>query len=620
MHTLRWRVSADALAWFLLVNVAVAAAVGHGLVRGPAASASAAGAAFLHIALLAQVGLVCLILIVPLVVMARLPGGRALVLIVGPLVFTSLHVFLHIDRVVYSMFRFHINGLAYNLLTTPGGFESMRLARGDVTLFVLACIAGLVAEYVLLRRLLARADGRPALARPWLVAALAIVALGVVDRAIYAVADLRGTTSITRLARAIPLYQPTTVKRLASRFTDVDDGPVTAVALPPAASGLAYPRRPLVVEDPPARPNIVWLVLDSWRYDAFTPEVTPVISRLADDAVVFERHVATGNATRFGIFGMFYGLHGSYWHHMLAEQRGPLLISRLAELGYEFKVITPSPLTFPEFRRTVFVDVRDSLVDRLPGKTLLDRHEQTVDAFERYVGDRDSAEPFFAFMFFDSTHAPYDFPADRAPFRPYAEAVNYATMGLGQKRDGIVNRYKNAIHYLDGLTGRVIDSLDTAGVLDETIVLVTGDHGEEFDEHGFWGHNSAFTPEQIHVPLVLRIPGRAPGRVTHATSHQDLAPTFMELLGVRSPASDYSNGQSLFDPDRHSRIVSCGWDECAWVADDGYIVFGTELHRGWGVDVLDRDYRRRADADSVLAERAPDLAALAAELRAFLTP
>ena len=201
------------------------------------------------------------------------------------------------------------------------------------------------------------------------------------------------------------------------------------------------------------------MVLDSWRHDALNPEVTPNIHALSQRALVFDRHSATGNATRFGIFGMFYGLHGVYWHPVLAEQRGPVLIDRLRALDYRFKVITPSPLTFPEFRRTVFVDVRPSLEDELPGATLIDRHVQTVERFEAFTAEvaRERAggtrRPFFSFMFFDSTHAPYDFPEDHAPFQPYAREISYAGRDLDAQREPILNRYRNAISWLDVLTG-----------------------------------------------------------------------------------------------------------------------------------------------------------------------
>ena len=221
-------------------------------------------------------------------------------------------------------------------------------------------------------------------------------------------------------------------------------------------------------------------------------------------------------------------------------------------------------------------------------------------------------------MFFDSTHAPYDFPDDHAPFRPYAREISYAARDLDAQREPILNRYRNAISWLDVLTGRVLDALERADLLAGAIVLITGDHGEEFGEHGLWGHNSAFTDEQIHVPFILRIPGREHAVIDYPTSHQDIAPTFMELLGVTNPAADYSSGRSLFDSSSERRIVACGWSECAWIHDDGCVVFGTSGGNSFSLEARGVDYRIRADGDTVPAERPEALAALAGDLGRFL--
>ena len=73
----------------------------------------------------------------------------------------------------------------------------------------------------------------------------------------------------------------------------------------------------------------------------------------------FEHHYSTGNGTRFGIFGLMYGLPGGYWHAALAERRGPVLIDAMDDLGYQFFVYGSAPLDSPEFHRTAFARVWD---------------------------------------------------------------------------------------------------------------------------------------------------------------------------------------------------------------------------------------------------------------------
>jgi len=105
--------------------------------------------------------------------------------------------------------------------------------------------------------------------------------------------------------------------------------------------------------------------------------------------------------------------------------------------------------------------------------------------------------PFFSFMFFESAHANYYFPEDSVIEPDYIGDFNYLTVDIEQQIERIRARYLNAVHHLDSQLARVFDTLQTQGLLENTIVIVTGDHGEEFMENGRWGHNSTFSQQQI---------------------------------------------------------------------------------------------------------------------------
>ena len=100
---------------------------------------------------------------------------------------------------------------------------------------------------------------------------------------------------------------------------------------------------------------------------AFNEENTPNLWELAKSSQVFDRHFSGGNGTRAGMFSMFYGLPGFYWNNVLRARRGPVLIQRLKDAGYQMRIISGTSLTFPEFRQTVFADVNDQIVDNLDG-------------------------------------------------------------------------------------------------------------------------------------------------------------------------------------------------------------------------------------------------------------
>jgi membrane-anchored protein YejM (alkaline phosphatase superfamily) len=154
-------------------------------------------------------------------------------------------------------------------------------------------------------------------------------------------------------------------------------------------------------------------------------------------------------------------------------------------------------------------------------------------------------------------------------------------------------------------------------LLDSTIVIVTGDHGEEFLEHGRWGHNSAFSERQIRTPLVVRVPGRAPAVVDRVTSHLDVAPTLLEALGAENPPSDYALGTNLFAENTDPHALVSDWSRLAYVDATGKATFPTRRVAFFQRDVADRRDAPLADADAWLAAHAGRFTSLLADLGRF---
>ena len=95
-------------------------------------------------------------------------------------------------------------------------------------------------------------------------------------------------------------------------------------------------------------------MIDSWRYDTFNADNTPNLWLFAQNGVVYDHHMSTGNSTRTGIFGLFYGMPGTYWQNMLSNGRSPIFMDRLQELDYQIGAFASASLMDPEFNRTVF--------------------------------------------------------------------------------------------------------------------------------------------------------------------------------------------------------------------------------------------------------------------------
>src|SRR4030095_6453389 len=134
------------------------------------------------------------------------------------------------------------------------------------------------------------------------------------------------------------------------------------------------------------------------------------------------------------------------------------------------------------------------------------------------------------------------YPPDTAP--PVPPVAPVASTQLARYL-----RYLSAVHYVDSLLGQVLDDLERRKLLESTVVLVTSDHGMEFDEsgQGVKAQGTSYSRYQMHTPLVVGWPGRPPGRVARRTSHNDVAPTLVAgLFGCANPSSDYASGRELF--------------------------------------------------------------------------
>jgi membrane-anchored protein YejM (alkaline phosphatase superfamily) len=315
---------------------------------------------------------------------------------------------------------------------------------------------------------------------------------------------------------------------------------------------------------------------------------------------------------------LLYGLHGTYWWPFLAEGREPVLIAKLAEAGYRFRILSSTSMGYPEFRRTAFVSVRPFISDRFPGDTVGVRDPEQARAFEAFLEATPRDDAFFGFLFLGAPHFPYRFPPEHARFLPVLKEPTIAQAQTPEGARRMHNGYRNSVHYVDSVVGSVLGALERRGLLDRSIVAITGDHGQEFYEHGFFGHGSAFTPEQTHVPLVLGVPGLPFQEHDHLTQHQDLPATVLGLLGVDDPADRYSLGRSMLEGKGRPYAVVCGFRECALQDADGGVIFGVESKTALSIEARDRNYVEVDDARAAVARRLGPLTTIMREMRLFI--
>jgi len=551
------------------------------------------------------------------------PGRRTRDLLVygtAVALFTALQGLALLDGYVYDLYGFHLNGMVLNLVLTPGGVDSMAAGMSTYLVFaaivvgLLAVQAGLLVAVLRIPKLRRLGEGKLTARRAALLVAAVVLLVGA-EKLTYAISVFRSYGPVPEASTAFPLYIPVTFSTALTRmgFKGQQDA---GFHLGGGSSRLNYPLQPIRT-DPAVKPlNVMWLVSESLRWDMMDPGIMPAACAFGDRSLRFKRHYSGGNGTRMGMFSMFYGLPGNYWQSFLAERRSPVLMDRVIDAGYQLNLYTSAEFSFPELDKTVFSRVPRTQLHEGKAPERWRRDRENLDAIFAAIDRRDPVKPFFTFMFFESPHAPYTFPEECALTKPYVADLNYLTMDLKKDIGAIKNSYINACRHLDTQLDRVFKHLQEKALLDSTIVLVTGDHGEEFMEKGRWGHHSAFSEEQIRVPLILHVPGVAPAVIDRMTSHLDLPATILPRLGVTNPAADYGLGADLIaGPPREWLMVS-GWAEVVYV-DDGYkAVFPVKSYNMTRREVTTRD-DAPSDKSAFLSARHDRVTAFMKELRRF---
>jgi len=512
--------------------------------------------------------IVLLAMILP-ALLALLWPNRSFVTTIAVLVSILTCFTLMVDTEVFRLYRFHLNAMVWELLTGGAASETLPISS-NTWLTMTGALLGLLlvegggATWIWLTK------GRAA--KNKVILLLLFIAL-VGANAIHAWADATGYTPVVSQVRYFPAYMPLTSKGFLRKL-GVEPAKAEVNAKAKLKGSLAYPSAPLTRTGAAPDKNILVIIVDGWREDCLDPETTPNIWRFKKRSLNFSNHYSSGNATRFGTFGLFYGLHSNYWHAALAEGKGALLVEEAAKLGYNFGIFSSAPLDSPEFDRTIFSAIREQLDITTEGENAVARDLKITEKFKNFVG-AERGGPFFSLLFYDSSHS-YAIPADYpAPFTPYAESVNHLSLDADTDPAPIKNKLKNSYHFIDSLVGEVFEELESKGLLEETLVVITGDHGEEFNDNGlsFWGHNSGFSPWQTRVPFLIHWPGKSAGNITRRTSHVDLAPTLLkEVLGVDAAAETYSNGVSLFADVKRPFLFVGSWDSYGLVGESWTIV------------------------------------------------
>ena len=350
------------------------------------------------------------------------------------------------------------------------------------------------------------------------------------------------------------------------------------------------------------QPNIVLMGVDSllathmscYGYPRLT---TPHIDRFAEGATLFEKTYSPHVPTTSAYASMLTGLDTFSTQVVALRHQGPLreevktLAEILGDVGYDTTCVGfsgPSARGFDTYLE--FSGWGPDESGRSPKAENLNK--TTIPELNRLI-DQSDEKPFFLFLRHMDPHSPYLPPAPYErmfyhgnecdpsntsmepvmSFKPFCDYfASWMPEGITDK-DYVIAQYDGAIAYMDACIQRLFNALETLGVLDETIVVLNGDHGETLYDHECWFDHHGIYDVTLHVPLIIRYPGRVPAgkRVAGYNQHKDLVPTLLELADIETDIA--FDGKSL-TPLMNGEIASYDSEfyitECTWMRKHGW--------------------------------------------------
>jgi len=309
--------------------------------------------------------------------------------------------------------------------------------------------------------------------------------------------------------------------------------------------------------DKPSRPNIILIVVDALRPDhlgcyGYARPTSPYIDSLAARGVVFETAISHAPWTKVSFPSFLTSLypfqHGiSNWESILPDSL-LTLAEFLKEQGYSTACVVQHAVLSPKFNILQGFDIVESLILMREGAAKVSKATlKLLDA---------SPEPFFLMAHFFDAHKPYRMPEQYvdmvrqdADIEPYHwgkdDVLGVYDVPTEKEMEGNLLLYDAGIRYADDGIGEILHYLDERGIGENTMIIVTADHGEAFWEHGLPLHTTNVYDEAVRVPLIFHYPQRWSDRkwVEGQVRLIDLFPTVADLLGRTVPAQ--CEGSSL---------------------------------------------------------------------------
>ncbi|HDW4070768.1 TPA: cardiolipin transport protein PbgA [Escherichia coli] len=509
--------------WFALFNILLSLVIGSRYLFIADWPTTLAGRIYSYVSIIGHFSFLVfatyLLILFPLTFIV---GSQRLMRFLSVILATAGMTLLLIDSEVFTRFHLHLNPIVWQLVINPDENEMAR----DWQLMFISVPVILLLELVFATwswQKLRSLTRRRRFARP--LAAFLFIAF-IASHVVYIWADANFYRPITMQRANLPLSYPMTARRFLEKHGLLDAQEYQRRLIEqgnPDAVSVQYPLSELRYRDMGTGQNVLLITVDGLNYSRFEKQM-PALAGFAEQNISFTRHMSSGNTTDNGIFGLFYGISPSYMDGILSTRTPAALITALNQQGYQLGLFSSDGFTSPLYRQALLSDFSMPSV-----RTQSD--EQTATQWINWQGRYAQEDNrWFSWVSFNGTNID------------------------DSNQQAFARKYSRAAGNVDDQINRVLNALRDSGKLDNTVVIITAGRGiplSEDEETFDWSHG------HLQVPLVIHWPGTPAQRINALTDHTDLMTTLMQrLLHVSTPASEYSQGQDLFNPQRRHYWVT----------------------------------------------------------------
>ncbi len=313
------------------------------------------------------------------------------------------------------------------------------------------------------------------------------------------------------------------------------------------------------------KPDIFIFVIESLREDFLTEEVAPQLNAFKKENLSTPLALSSANGTQLSWFSIFYSKFPFYFNKIKSPEwtAGSPALQILKKIGYSIDVLSSARLSFYQMDKLIFGE-KEKLAQFsyfFPFGTDTKAYESDQKSMAKLIelsSEKTGGGRCFI-VFLESTHFGYSWPENSfSRFEPTTDKINYLSL-LFSKNDleKIKNRYRNAIYFIDALFGTFVQHLQEQNIWKEAVVVVTGDHGEEFYEQGHLFHASNLSKMQTTVPIYYKLGTNQDIVAASMSSHIDIFPTiFHYILEDPQQVAHFFDGESIFSKNKFPYLFS----------------------------------------------------------------